>query len=157
MPAVDRPDIVIFPPLAMLIAIVAAVALEWLLPLQILPPPFQFWMTVIGALLFFASLAVAVSGARTFAKYGTNVDVRHPALKVVETGPYRFTRNPMYLGMVVGQFGLAMAFSLDWALIGGVALWAVLHYGVVLREETYLTAKFGATYTAFKSRTHRWL
>lgn len=157
MPAVDRPDIVIFPPLAMLIAIVAAVTLEWLLPLQILPPPFPFWMTAIGALLVLASLAVAGSGARTFAKSGTNIDVRQPTLKVVETGPYRFIRNPMYLGMVGAQFGLAFAFSLDWALIGGVALWAVLHYGVVLREEAYLTAKFGETYTAFMGRTHRWL
>ncbi len=156
MPAADRPDILIFPPLATLIAIVAAVALEWLVPLRLLPPAFTFWSTAIGVILTVAAIALTIIGARTFAKAGTNVDPRKPALRIVETGPYKFTRNPMYLGIVGLQFGLALLFSLDWALLGGVALGAVLHYGVVLREEAYLTAKFGATYTEFQTRSRRW-
>ena len=76
---------------------------------------------------------------------------------VVETGPYRFTRNPMYLGMVIIQIGLCLTFSLDWLIFLTPILWAALHFGVVLREEAYLEAKFGAPYQHFKGRTRRWL
>jgi protein-S-isoprenylcysteine O-methyltransferase Ste14 len=153
----DRPKILVFPPLAMLVALVAAIALEWLWPLHLLPPPFPLRTTLPGVVLTLASLALAVSGLRTFRRSGTNVDPRRPALKVIEAGPYRFTRNPMYLGIVGIQLGLALTFSLDWALFGAVLLGLVLHFGVVLREEEYMTAKFGAAYTEFRARTRRWL
>ena len=153
----DRPDILVFPPLAMLVALVAAVVLEWLWPLHLLPPPFPFRTTAPGIVLILAALALGISGLLTFRRSGTNVDPRRPALRVIETGPYRFTRNPMYLGMVGIQFGLALTFSLDWALFGAVLLGLVLHFGVVLREEAYMTAKFGAAYTEFRARTRRWL
>ena len=157
MAEADRPDIVIFPPLALLIAVAGAVALEWLWPLAIVPKPFALWSTAAGVVLSLAAAALAVAGSRTFRRAGTNVDPRRPALKLVETGPYRFTRNPMYLGMVGLELGLALTFSLDWALIGAVLLALVLHFGVVLREEAYMTARFGAAYTGFRSRTRRWL
>ena len=134
-----------------------AIALEWLAPLSILPPRFTPWAVIAGGVLLFTAGALAISGERAFRASGTNVDPRSPALKLVETGPYRFTRNPMYLGMVTLQLGLALALSLDWALIGAPLLLALLHFGVVLREETYLTEKFGAPYANYLSRTRRWL
>ena len=157
MAEADNPNVLVFPPFAALAALLAAIVLEWLFPLHILPPPFPLWMTLAGALLTLASVAVAALGVQAFMQAGTNVDPRQPALKITTTGPYRFTRNPMYLGMIGIQFGLALTFSLDWAIFGGTGLILVLHYGVVLREETYLTKKFGAPYTGFKSRTRRWL
>ena len=57
----------------------------------------------------------------------------------------------------LGFWALALTFAIDWALITAVALWAVLHYGVVLREEAYLSAKFGAPYTEYLTRTRRWI
>lgn len=153
----DKPDILVYPPLASVVAPLVAVALEWLAPLSLLPAPFAFWSVAIGLALVCASGALAMSGTRAFQAAGTNVDPKSPALTLVETGPYRFTRNPMYLGMVLLQLGLAALFSLDWALVLAPVLWAVLHYGVVLREETYLSAKFGAPYDAFLERTRRWL
>ena len=157
MTGTDRPDILIFPPLAVGIALVVAVALEWILPIHILPPVLTGWSLVLGMVLVAIATILVVGGARTFTRSGTNVDPRKPALKIIESGPYQYTRNPMYLGMVVLQFGLAFLFSLDWAILGGVVLWAVLHYGVVLREEAYLAGKFGGTYTDFTARTRRWL
>jgi protein-S-isoprenylcysteine O-methyltransferase Ste14 len=154
--AEDRPDIVAFPPLLALGAVIAAVVLGWLLPLHFLPPPAP--VTVLpGLLLIVAALALVLWGDRAFKRAGTNVNPRRPALHLVETGPYRFTRNPMYLGMVVFLFGLGLAASLDWALILTPVLWAALHFGVVLREEAYLSAKFGAPYVAFLGRTRRWI
>lgn len=153
----DRPDIIALPPLILSGLFLLALALEWLTPIAILPPPglgFVFWFGLAASIL---AVGIAGSGVVTFHRAGTNVNPRQPALTVVSTGPYRFTRNPMYLGMVILLPGLGLAASLDWALLLAPVLWALLHYGVVLREEAYLEAKFGEEYGALKARTRRWL
>lgn len=153
----DTPNIVIFPPLLALGTPLVAVALEWLLPLGLPPPPGAPWAAVIGAALLAGAIGLGFAGVRAFRRARTNVDPRRPALVLVEDGPFRWTRNPMYLGMVLLQVGLALAFSLDWALVFAPAVWAVLHFGVVLREEQYLTARFGAPYADYLTRSRRWL
>jgi len=153
----ETADILIFPPLASVIAPVCAIALEWLLPLHLVPAPFTLWSVLLGVGLMLLALSLALSGTKAFGQAKTNVDPRQPALVLVESGPYRFTRNPMYLGMIILQLGLALTFSLDWALPGALVLWAVLHFGVVLHEEAYLTGRFGTPYTDFMKRTRRWL
>ncbi|UYN96018.1 MAG: isoprenylcysteine carboxylmethyltransferase family protein [Enhydrobacter sp.] len=72
-------------------------------------------------------------------------------------GPYRFTRNPIYLGMMVGQVGLAIAFDSLWLLVTLVPFALVLRYGVVAREEAYLERKFGDDYRRFRARVGRWV
>ena len=67
------------------------------------------------------------------------------------------TRNPMYLGLMLGYVGITLIASLDWGLLTLIPLALTLHYGVVLREERYLTAKFGKPYTDYLARTRRWL
>ncbi|MEM9050068.1 MAG: isoprenylcysteine carboxylmethyltransferase family protein [Pseudomonadota bacterium] len=152
----DAPDIVVFPPLAALGASALALLLEWLVPLGLLPAPGGVILPL-GLALIALAVGLVIWGSVTFRAAGTNVNPRQPSLKLVETGPFRFTRNPMYLGMVIFLIGLALAASLDWALPLTPLLWALLHFGVVLREEAYLTAKFGAPYSAFLSRTRRWI
>jgi protein-S-isoprenylcysteine O-methyltransferase Ste14 len=76
---------------------------------------------------------------------------------IVETGPYRFTRNPIYLGMVLGLIGLAIAFNSLWLLVTLVPFALVIRYAVITREEAYLERKFGEVYLAYKSRVRRWL
>jgi len=154
----DRtPDILFFPPTLSVVAPLLAIALEWLLPLSLLPPPGLTLLTGAGILLLGAAAILNLQGDRAFKAALTNVNPREPALVLVETGPYRFTRNPMYLGMVLLQLGLGFTFSLDWALVTTPVLWALLHFGVVLREERYLSARFGAPYDAYRTRTRRWL
>ncbi len=160
MPAAHRPDtaeIAFLPPLGLLVALGLAVLLEWLLPLPFLPGPPTPVMIAAGAALGLGGFGLAASGAYIFRRAETNVDPRRPALALVEAGPFRFTRNPMYLGMVALILGLALAFSLDWGLAIAPALWAALHFGVVRREERYLAAKFGQPYRDFLARTRRWL
>jgi protein-S-isoprenylcysteine O-methyltransferase Ste14 len=104
-------------------------------------------------------IAIALGGwaLRTFRAVGTNPSPHQPSLSLALTGPYQFTRNPMYVGFVLLLAGLSLIFSLDWGLILVPVLALVLHYGVVAREETYLTAKFGQPYRDFLLRTRRWL
>lgn len=153
----DRADILFYPPLASIIAPVLAVALEWLFPLTLLPAWFNLPCFIAGLAVSGAAGWLATAGVRAFKAAGTHVDPHEPALVVVTDGPYRFTRNPMYLGMVLLQFGLGLTFSLDWALLIAPILWVLLHFGVVLREETYLCDKFGPEYQALLSKTRRWL
>lgn len=153
----DRPDIVILPPLALLIAVAAAFALHLLAPLGLLPP-FPWGLGLwLGCALMAAGIAIGVAGIVSFRRAGTNVVPLNPTLKIVRSGPYRFTRNPMYLGMIVGLAGLGLAASNTWALILTPALWATYHWGVVLPEEAYLERKFGEDYRALLTETRRWL
>ncbi|MEM6665744.1 MAG: isoprenylcysteine carboxylmethyltransferase family protein [Pseudomonadota bacterium] len=153
----DRPDIVILPPVLLVLALGLAVALEWLVPLDILAS----WDTPVSLVPGLAIMAVAgvlgVWGVLAFRRAGTHVHPTQPALVIVTDGPYRFTRNPMYLGIILLTIGIGVAASLDWALVLAPIVALVLHFGVVLREEAYLTAKFGAQYKALLAATRRWL
>lgn len=153
----DKPDIVFFPPLLFLVATILTVGLEWVVPLALLPDGLSLVSVILGVPLLLTTAWLEFAANRQFRSAGTNVDPRRPALKVVRSGPYRFTRNPMYLGLVLSQLGLAFTFSLDWGLPVGAVLWAALNFGVVLREEAYLKSKFGADYEALLKSTRRWL
>ena len=80
-----------------------------------------------------------------------------PTTAIVAQGPYRYTRNPIYIGMFLGQTGFALGFNSLWLLAMLVPFYLVIRYGVVAREEAYLERKFGATYGTYKSRVRRWL
>ena len=88
---------------------------------------------------------------------GSNVPTRLPTTTIVETGPYRFTRNPIYLGMFLGLIGLAIAFDNFWLLMMLALFALVIRYGVVAREEAYLERKFGDVYRRYRARVRRWL
>jgi protein-S-isoprenylcysteine O-methyltransferase Ste14 len=88
---------------------------------------------------------------------GSNVPTNLPTTTIVDTGPYRLTRNPIYLGMLLGLIGEAIAFNSLWPLVSLVAFALVIRYGVVAREEAYLERKFGDDYRRYRARVRRWL
>lgn len=152
----DAPDIKLYPPYLAIIAPLAAVILDWVLPLGwAFAGP--YWQLALGFLLGLVALWLAVAGTRAFKAAGTNIDPKQEALVLVDSGPYRITRNPMYLGMITLQLALAFLFSLEWSLLAAVVLWAALNWGVVVHEEAYLKRKFGAPYESFLEKTRRWL
>ena len=112
---------------------------------------------LVGTILMMAAGLGARSAGRAFTRAATNIDPRSPALTLATDGPYKISRNPMYLCMILFQAGLSLAFSLDAGLILLPLLWAALHFGVVLPEERYLTVRFGKDYVAYLDRTRRWL
>lgn len=156
-PRRDAPELALVPPLYPLGVLALAIVLEWLVPLGYLPPPLSLPAVVIGGVLVLAWVLVGANGALQFRRARTNIDPRKPALVLVETGPYRFTRNPMYLGFLLLFAGIGFLASLDWHLPLLVPLWYALHHWVVLPEERYLSRKFGARYDDFRARTRRWV
>ena len=152
---VDRPSVVIHPPIAWALAIVAGVGLGWLHPLQFIPTSLpRVWL---GGSVFAVGFALAIWAIATMRKTGTRVATNKPTTSIVADGPYRFTRNPIYVGMFVGQTGLAIGFDNLWMLGMLAPFYLVIRYGVVAREETYLDRKFGAVYLNYKSSVGRWL
>jgi protein-S-isoprenylcysteine O-methyltransferase Ste14 len=111
----------------------------------------------VGAIIAVGGVMLSVRGAIEFRRAGTNVNPFQPALKIVSNGPYRFTRNPMYLGMVVFMVGFSLLLSLEWGLILTPVLWLAFDQLVVVREEAYLDRKFGQPYRELLARTRRWL
>ena len=112
---------------------------------------------VCGIVLIILAPTLALSALITMKSAGTNVDPAKPALTIVRDGPFRFTRNPMYLALCLVQIALSF-FLNDWiTLLFVVPLALILHYGVILREERYLTAKFGDPYLEYKREVRRWI
>lgn len=111
----------------------------------------------LGGAVLAAAFALAIWAIATIRGAGTRVETYKPTTAIVTTGPYRFTRNPIYLGMLLGLIGLAIGFDSLWILAMLVPFFVVIRYGVVAREEAYLERKFSAVYLGYKSRVRRWL
>jgi len=153
--APDHADTLVRPPIALLLAFVAGLALDWLHPLSFVPASLPHaWL---GAGVFALGLALVVWAIRTLKATGTPVQGYKPTSAIVDRGAYRFTRNPIYVGMFVVLAGLAVAFDTLWLLAALVAFIAIVRFGVVAREEAYLDRKFGAAYRDYKARVRRWL
>jgi protein-S-isoprenylcysteine O-methyltransferase Ste14 len=143
------------PPLAWGLAVIAGLALDWLVPLRFLPASVPArWL---GAAVFVLALALFTWAVVTVTRAGSNVPTNRPSTTIVASGPYRFTRNPIYLGMFLALIGLAIAFNILWLLLMLLPLALVIRYGVVAREEAYLERKFGDLYRDYRSRVRRWL
>jgi protein-S-isoprenylcysteine O-methyltransferase Ste14 len=151
----DTAHVIIRPPLAWGLAVIAGLLLNWLAPLPFLPADLPApWL---GVTVFVLALALVAWAIVTMTRAGSNIPTNRPTTTIVEGGPYRFTRNPIYLGMFLGLIGLAIAFDNLWLLMMLVPFALVIRYGVVAREEAYLERKFGDVYIGYRSRVRRWL
>jgi len=151
----DTAQAIVRPPLAWALAVVIGLALDWLVPLRFLPAGLPAaWL---GVIVFVLALALFGWAIVTITRAGSNVPGNRPTTTIVQSGPYRVTRNPIYLGMFLGLIGLAVAFDNPWLLMMLVPFALVIRYGVVAREEAYLERKFGDVYRGYRSHVRRWL
>ena len=90
-------------------------------------------------------------------RVGTNVLPTQPTLALALDGPYRFTRNPLYLAAIGVALGVSLWVDGLIPLLLLVPMILILRWGIVLREEQYLARKFGPEYEAYRSRVRRWL
>jgi protein-S-isoprenylcysteine O-methyltransferase Ste14 len=150
----DNPGVIAFPPLIWLLNAVTSVLVHLFVRLPIMR--YSFCLAC-GIVFVVVAPSLALSALRTMKADGTNVHPSEPALTIVRDGPFRFTRNPMYLALCLLQVALGF-FLNDWiTLLFVVPLALIFHYGVVLREERYLTAKFGGPYLQYKREVRRWI
>jgi protein-S-isoprenylcysteine O-methyltransferase Ste14 len=151
----DAPDVVIHPPIALAIALVLAFALNWFWPMPFVPPSIPHIQA--GVLLVIVMLLIIRWAAVTFRKARTNILTSQATTAIVATGPFAYSRNPIYVAALIGMVGAALAFDSLWFLVALVVIWLVLRYGVIAREEIYLERKFGTPYLDYKTKVRRWL
>src|SRR5258708_31813004 len=104
----DTAQVIIRPPLAWGLAVIAGLAFNWLVPLPF--PPADLPAGWLGAMVFVLALALVAWAIVTITRAGSNVPTNLPTTTIVKSGPYRFTRNPIYLGMFLRLIGLAIPF-----------------------------------------------
>lgn len=151
----DRAGVIAPPPLIYLGGILIGLALdrwEWRSP--IFDSTGWRWS---GLVLVAAGIVLLVAGRRALLKAETNVNPFKPTLAIVTAGPYRFTRNPLYVGVTLIHCGLTLLINTWWCFVFLVPVLFLIHFGVVTREERYLERKFGDSYRQYRARVRRYL
>ena len=150
----DNPGVIAPPPLIYAGALAIGLLANRRYRLAFLPRGLS---RVLGWPLIFGGLVIGTLGFREMKRAGTNVDPREPTTAIVTGGPYRFTRNPLYLSMTLIYGGITtLANALPAALLLPIVL-AIMRRGVIEREERYLERKFGDEYLDYKARVRRWI
>jgi protein-S-isoprenylcysteine O-methyltransferase Ste14 len=152
--APDRPGVAVLPPVLYGGAFVVVLVLHWIWPLKIVRQPIAFWL---GLVLLVPSLALAAWGRQTMHGAGTNISPLRPTISLVTSGPYRFTRNPLFVAITLLYLGLTMLLNSWWGMVLLAPVLLILHWGVVRREERYLELKFGDEYAEYRSRVRRYV
>lgn len=150
----DVPNVLILPPLLYGVALVVGFLLQWIAPRPIVSSNAGYW---IGGVLLASGVFLAIWGRRVMERAGTNVNPTLPSTALVATGPFLFSRNPLYVALTLMYVGLALLANALWVLVLIVPVLLILHYGVVRREERYLEAKFAGAYREYRSRVRRYL
>jgi protein-S-isoprenylcysteine O-methyltransferase Ste14 len=152
----DTAGVVAPPPLVVAAALVAGLLLHLAFPVRFIPLAWKARL-IVAAPFLAVSAALALLSYKVLRLNSTPVDPGKPTVKVVVDGPYRFTRNPLYVSLLLLYSALAVLLNSLWPVLLLPPLFAVLHFGVVVREEKYLEGKFGPAYLDYKKRVRRWI
>ena len=142
------------PPLPPLLGFVAGLGCNWLWPWPI--APYEYVLPV-GVLLVGVVVACVVTIMRAFRQHQTTPGPYKETTKIVDTGPFRFSRNPIYATVGMIQVSVGLLFNNMWILLMVIPALIVVHYVVVLGEEAHLESRFGDAYLDYKSRVRRWI
>ena len=150
----DRADVAFHPPVLLLLALLMGFVVRWLTPLRFLP---EEAVAPLGPVVAAASFGWFIWAVVTMRRAGASIPTTEPTEAIVMRGPYRWSRNPIYLSMVALQVGVGVWANSGWFL-GFAALSAgLLWWGVISREERYLERKFRTVYLEYKARVRRWV
>ena len=111
----------------------------------------------VGIVILIVGIGIIVLARTEFAHYDQPTDPGHPTSKVVKTGVFTISRNPLYLGSVFVFLGIALIFNLLWTIITLLISIIISHFILIIPEERYLAAKFGEEYNEYFVSVHRWL
>ncbi len=142
------------PPIVYFGCLMVGLGLDYLWPLPFLPQTIQY---------AFGFTIIALSGLligwvlREFSKSKTSFDYRKPTTEIISTGPFRYSRHPAYVSLMLLNFGIAIAVDSLWIFVTAIPAVLIVHYFVILREEAYLDRKFGDEYQRYKAAVRRWI
>lgn len=137
-----------------LLALLAGVGLQRIIPLGFLPPPAD---SLVGWVAVGLGLALLAWSELQFARYKTSHDHRAIASALITTGPFQFSRNPVYIGLFILLVGFAMTLNTLWILFFAPLALLVMQFHVVPREEACLKQIFPDAYLSYRQSVRRWL
>jgi len=141
------------PPLSFVLAMLLGWLLQRRLGISFAPAGFA---PLLGGIVVAAGVALALLSVREFRRFRTSLRPDRPSTAVVQTGPYRYSRNPMYVAMAAVQLGVAVWLNNFWILL--MLIPAIVATSVVIRkEERYLDKHLGTEYTSYRASVRRWL
>jgi protein-S-isoprenylcysteine O-methyltransferase Ste14 len=143
-----------FPPAIPIVALILSWILGRFWPIESNWPPGTRWA---GWILFTVPFLFAIWAVITFRRNHTVVDPRGQVTKIVTAGPFQYSRNPMYVALLLVYIGGSFAFRLPWALLLLLPVFLLLRFAVIIPEEKYLESSFGDEYISYKRRVRRWL
>ena len=150
----DAPEVVAHPPLIYAGGLSAGLLASYFLPVTFVPGTLA---RVLGWLLIGSGLILGFLGDRALRNAGTNINPYEPVTTIVVEGPYRFTRNPLYVASALIYAGIAVRLNGLWAALLLPLVLVVVQRGVIEREERYLEGKFGEEYLRYKAQVRRWI
>lgn len=153
----DHAGVRIAPPLVYLAALVLGFAIHWIWPVPLAHEEGVAIFAGIGTALLAVGGGLIVEALRGFRAARTSPIPVRPTTALVMDGPYRYTRNPMYLGMLLASAGIALAGNVLWPLVFLPIVVSIINRQVIVREEKYLSRKFGGEYEVYRRRTRRWI
>ena len=145
------------PPVLTLACLVLGFALDRLLPLPLAQPELTSIGWTAGGVMIASGIALMAVGIRNFSRADTPVPSNQAVRALVTSGIHGWSRNPIYVGMLLLYAGIGVAARSPWILILALPLFVILRYGVVAREEAYLERRFGDAYRDYKAHVRRWL
>lgn len=153
----DGPGVRTPPPFLFVAGFLLGLGLHRLVGHDRFPETWRPVLEIAGTAIGAASFLVAGSAIALFFRARTSVIPHRPARAFVESGPYRFTRNPMYVSLGALYLGLSLLFDVAWPLVFLPFVYLALRRFVVDREEAYLAVRFGEEYEAYRRRVRRWI
>ena len=143
-----------YPPIYFFISLMVMIALHYLVPIhQLLSTPLRY----IGGLLVVVGIIITAVAAGSFSRVGTPVVPFEKTTVVVSSGLFRFSRNPMYLGMVMALIGVALLLGSAVAFVPIPIFVCLIQYQFIIREEEFLEKLFEEEYLLYKGKVRRWL
>ncbi len=150
----EHAQVMVPPPLVFLGYLIGALILNWVIPF---PTPWTFILRLVGIFAVVAGISFVGSAFSRMMKAHTSPDPHQPVAALVTGGPYRFTRNPIYLGFLLIYLGFTLFAGTLWGLLAAPFLVWTITQAVIQAEEIYLGNKFGDTYKEYRSRVRQWI
>lgn len=150
----DNPRVRLPPPLVLLAALALGMALDG----RLADPQLNSTLLVVwGSTCAFIGLLLGISALGMFHRKGTKPEPWKPSSALVTSGVYQFTRNPMYVGMLLLYVGIALIAGGPMTVVPFILVFAIFNFYVIGREEAYLERRFGKAYAEYRHRVRRWL
>lgn len=153
----ERPNTLPWPPIVYIAAVALAIIAHWLAPLPWLPTQLAEFLFAVGWLIVAAALFMDVAAMRTMARAKTTIMPHRGSEHLVTSGPFSFTRNPIYVGNTMLMIGVGLIGGILWfILLAPFAAFATQKLAIE-REERHLEMRFGKKYRDYAKKVRRWI